>query len=267
MIHFFRKIRQKLLGENNFSKYLFYAIGEVFLVMIGIMLALYFDNLNTESENEKKERWYLINIVEDIEYQKADLEDLQEKYKKNILIGKNILRDYNKYQSFTKIDSLNIKLNALMSADNFPNINNTYQELVSSGQQTLIQNKNLSIDIIDYYLFCEDNYIDFENNNNNIFYKVVFPIFYNSSQISLVDLNEGEQDLLINDTIIHNFINDELNKPSVIYKLVNAIKIKIIILSNHLEMVNETLSDSKELVKKIDTYLEIKPEDINTIYK
>ena len=35
MIKFFRKIRQKFLDENRFSKYLLYAIGEIFLVVIG----------------------------------------------------------------------------------------------------------------------------------------------------------------------------------------------------------------------------------------
>tara|TARA_B100000497_G_C7549579_1_gene332183 strand:+ start:52 stop:264 length:213 start_codon:yes stop_codon:yes gene_type:complete len=50
MIKFFRKIRQRLLSENRFSKYLLYAIGEVVLVVIGILIAL---NLNTNSENEK----------------------------------------------------------------------------------------------------------------------------------------------------------------------------------------------------------------------
>lgn len=52
MIKFFRKIRQQLLSENKFSKYLLYAIGEVFLVIIGILIAL---NLNQRSEQRKIE--------------------------------------------------------------------------------------------------------------------------------------------------------------------------------------------------------------------
>jgi len=40
MIKFFRKIRQKLLIENKFSKYILYAIGEIILVVIGILIAL-----------------------------------------------------------------------------------------------------------------------------------------------------------------------------------------------------------------------------------
>jgi len=46
MIKFFRKIRQQLLTENKFSKYLLYAIGEIVLVVIGILIALQIDNAN-----------------------------------------------------------------------------------------------------------------------------------------------------------------------------------------------------------------------------
>ncbi len=42
MIKFFRKIRQNLLSENKFKKYLIYAFGEIILVVIGIMLAVYY---------------------------------------------------------------------------------------------------------------------------------------------------------------------------------------------------------------------------------
>jgi hypothetical protein len=51
MIKFFRKIRQKMLTENKFSKYLLYAIGEIILVVIGILIAL---QLNTAKENKEK---------------------------------------------------------------------------------------------------------------------------------------------------------------------------------------------------------------------
>jgi len=46
MIKFFRKIRQRLLTENKFSKYLLYAIGEIILVVIGILIALQINNWN-----------------------------------------------------------------------------------------------------------------------------------------------------------------------------------------------------------------------------
>ena len=46
MIKFFRKIRQQLLNESKFKKYLLYAIGEIILVVIGILIALAINNNN-----------------------------------------------------------------------------------------------------------------------------------------------------------------------------------------------------------------------------
>lgn len=67
MIKFFRKIRQKLLSENRFSKYLLYAIGEIVLVVIGILIAL---QINTWSENKKiraEEKKLLSGLIQNIE--------------------------------------------------------------------------------------------------------------------------------------------------------------------------------------------------------
>ncbi|RNC87986.1 MAG: hypothetical protein ED556_02005 [Winogradskyella sp.] len=53
MIKFFRRIRQKLVVENRFSKYLIYALGEIVLVVIGILIALQINNWNENNKIEK----------------------------------------------------------------------------------------------------------------------------------------------------------------------------------------------------------------------
>lgn len=63
MIKFFRKIRQKLLTENKFGKYFTYAIGEIMLVVIGILIALQISNWN---ENRKM-RISELSILEEIQ--------------------------------------------------------------------------------------------------------------------------------------------------------------------------------------------------------
>ena len=56
MIKFFRRIRQQLLTENKLAKYLLYAIGEIILVVIGILIALQINNWNTSKiESKNKE--------------------------------------------------------------------------------------------------------------------------------------------------------------------------------------------------------------------
>ena len=67
MIKFFRKVRQKMLTENKFSKYLLYAIGEIVLVVIGILIALSINNRNQEQKDEKALRQNLLIIKGNIE--------------------------------------------------------------------------------------------------------------------------------------------------------------------------------------------------------
>ena len=62
MIKLFRNIRQRLLSEGKTSKYFKYAIGEIFLVMIGILLALQVNNWNTKRLLKSKEQVYLKQI-------------------------------------------------------------------------------------------------------------------------------------------------------------------------------------------------------------
>ena len=73
MIKFFRHIRQRLLTENppsgragNFSKYLLYAIGEIVLVVIGILIALQINNSNNTKLDNDREIKYLTNIKLDL---------------------------------------------------------------------------------------------------------------------------------------------------------------------------------------------------------
>ncbi|WP_432410523.1 DUF6090 family protein [Rasiella sp. SM2506] len=76
MIKFFRHIRQRLVTENKFSKYLLYAIGEIILVVIGILIAL---QINTWNENRKLEN---------------SKEKLMVALKQEFKINKNVLEQY-----------------------------------------------------------------------------------------------------------------------------------------------------------------------------
>gem|GEM_PF-801753 len=66
MINFFRKIRQRLLTEDKFSKYLLYAIGEIALVVIGILIALQINSWNEVNKNKAKIRSSLVALSNDL---------------------------------------------------------------------------------------------------------------------------------------------------------------------------------------------------------
>lgn len=74
MIKFFRRIRQKLLAENKFRKYLVYAIGEIILVVIGILIALSINNWNNHRIEKKKEAHYIENINKEFKLNRIQLD-------------------------------------------------------------------------------------------------------------------------------------------------------------------------------------------------
>ena len=79
MLKFFRKIRHQLLSENQTSKYLLYAIGEIFLVMIGILLALQVNNWNQARQDNLKEQKLLLALQDEFQHNLKSLEAIMEK--------------------------------------------------------------------------------------------------------------------------------------------------------------------------------------------
>jgi hypothetical protein len=76
MIRLFRKVRQRLLSENNYGMYILYASGEIILVVVGILLALQIDNRKEIGNTSKVTQEYLINIRKDLVADTVALNDL-----------------------------------------------------------------------------------------------------------------------------------------------------------------------------------------------
>ncbi|MBC2840075.1 DUF6090 family protein [Robiginitalea sp. SC105] len=74
MLRFFRKIRRSLLTDNKFSKYFLYAVGEIMLVVIGILIALQIDNWNEGRKARQSEKQLLVSLSEDFKYNLVSLE-------------------------------------------------------------------------------------------------------------------------------------------------------------------------------------------------
>jgi Family of unknown function (DUF6090) len=66
-MNFLRRLRQRLLTENKFSKYLFYAFGEIILVVIGILIALQLNNWNEIQKNKSTEHELLSDVLSSLE--------------------------------------------------------------------------------------------------------------------------------------------------------------------------------------------------------
>lgn len=67
MIGFFRKIRRKLADDNKPLKYVRYALGEIFLVVIGILIALQINNWNQNRNEQNKIKEYAVSLIQELE--------------------------------------------------------------------------------------------------------------------------------------------------------------------------------------------------------
>ena len=117
MIKFFRKIRQKLLSENKFSKYLIYAIGEIALVVIGILIALQINNQNEARKAKVLEIELIRLLITDLEEKKEEnISDL--KYSDGIIKRSQGVVDMWVYEE--KIDTTHLKRNLrTLGMDNY----------------------------------------------------------------------------------------------------------------------------------------------------
>lgn len=148
MLKFFRKIRRKLLDEGNLKKYFVYAIGEILLVVIGILIALWINNINQQRIESKKGIEYLGRIQSDLA--KDTITVLSHKRiinsKANILV--NIL-----HLNLDSITYFGERHGIFITRFRDPLFLNTnaLDELINSGNISLIRNVELREKITNHY--------------------------------------------------------------------------------------------------------------------
>ena len=143
MINFFRKTRKQLFTENKFTKYLFYALGEIILVVIGILIALQINNWNNrriEKEEEKKSYRNIKRQIEDDRKELTDAKAINNYFSATYKHANKIIRA----QDFTKSDSLALIAMGLSQYSDFNSSGNIYETLVNSGNIKLLKNDGIT---------------------------------------------------------------------------------------------------------------------------
>lgn len=154
MFKFFRKIRKNLINENKTSKYLKYAIGEIILVVLGILIALQINNWNENRKDRILEKEYLTRIKSDLEIDQELLKKSTiDRYERKVeCLEKG--KAYNQGNYIIK-DTIQF-LEDIGYGGVFGNVNwnlntNTYNELISTGNLRNIKSDHLKNSIISYY--------------------------------------------------------------------------------------------------------------------
>ncbi len=150
MLKLFRKIRQQLLIENKFSKYLIYAVGEIILVVIGILIALQINNWNQDQIDQTNIDASLTQILEDLQQDKKRLEFFNQLENKHVDYLNHVSdKSYNR----VGLDSLLKSLDHYM----FFSINtNGYSGLKDSGKFSGVHNDALKSSLTNYYEYTKE---------------------------------------------------------------------------------------------------------------
>jgi len=144
MIPFFRKIRKKMADDNKPLKYMRYAIGEIILVVIGILIAIQVNNWNIERTDKDRETKYHTNIVLDLKKDIVRLGYLIEFRKDRLLGDQKLVQQMNGLPAKNLTELTKNVVNSLMEENFSPN-NTTFSELSNSGNLNLISNDSIKL--------------------------------------------------------------------------------------------------------------------------
>ena len=177
--------------ENKTSKYVKYAIGEIILVVIGILIALQINNWNENRKNRNTEIAYLENIKDDLKLNLASLETFVAERKTSVEASENILKFFDKTESLD-INDFNRYCVTVMVWYPFEQHDNTYQELLNSGKLSSISNKAIKDHLQDMQTsFKRISFI--ENEMQQDFESYLYDPFFTTTDLNTALKNFDEQ--------------------------------------------------------------------------
>ena len=236
MIKFFRKIRQKMISENKFSKYLIYAIGEILLVVIGILIALQVNNWNNESANRDKEINLLTEMIRNLNMNINQFSDEIEKQKSiilNIDVVMSQIKNNTPYH-----DSLGAKYTSFAWTEEFNFANSAFETLKTTGLDLITSDA------------LRENIINLFNVRYLRFYDVINKVsMADYSELSTLYLRHIEYDKQGNATI------NDLNKLKNDREFTNMLSSRRIWKVDIVSMYEELIAESRHLLGMIEREL------------
>lgn len=150
MFKFFRKIRYALVDNNKTGKYIKYAVGEIILVVIGILIALQINNWNEQRKNIIEESIILSNLIEDL---RADIDG----YNESIDWLKSRQANVDSLILFLKNPDISVndaKLTYWLITSgyilDYTPVYPTYTEIIGSGKLSLIESEEIKKGLANY---------------------------------------------------------------------------------------------------------------------
>lgn len=144
MIKFFRKIRKTLLSEGKTTRYFKYAIGEIVLVVIGILIALQINNWNNDRQEQKRKQIIMTELRKDFQFNKEQLDYVYSGHHKAMVNLKKVV-DMFPISDTTNLDSLSFYIDegAIFAWFTYNPRNGVINSLINTSSFELIDNQEL----------------------------------------------------------------------------------------------------------------------------
>ena len=202
MIKFFGKIRENVLIENKTGKYLKYALGEIILVVIGILIALSINNWNENRKLDRKRENYYNQLITDLNSDIAYSKTLVSAFKNDLEQYEDYKRTFNNpgLNASTTIQNLS---KFQYSAQPMEFETNTIKTLINTGEISLLpQNINM---VITKYLGHHNSLIDANNLNGAEMIKMLNAATTSGANPSLLARIQNQPELIKELNIANNY--------------------------------------------------------------
>jgi len=144
MINLLRRIRRNMMTEKKSDLYLVYAIGEVVLVVLGILIALQIDNWNENKKTRNTEQQYLLSLKEEFNFNKGELGSIMNQNKTNFDYALRILDNTGpESPEITEEEFGRLLRSSLSYETQFDPNQGVLDEIISSGKLSMFRNKEL----------------------------------------------------------------------------------------------------------------------------
>lgn len=147
MLRFFSKMRYKLAAENKVAKYLRYAVGEILLVVIGILIALQVNNWNELRKKESQRKELVQALISEFKATHLRITSIKEEIEQNIERTSRFLSLSYTDNTEVSVDSLQYYLSGAFTMPPFEPILTSYNQAVSTGKIGFIESKKFSDDM------------------------------------------------------------------------------------------------------------------------
>lgn len=243
---FFNKLRQAEIRTEGLKRYLLYAAGEIVLVVLGILIAVQINDWETDRATRTRELKYLKAIRLDLNVDLKRLSELTHFRQQKLISNTKILEHFEGKDNLDLDQLSKMVVHSVMEETFAPN-NNTYKEMLSSGNMNLIKSDTIRLLLLELETLYKTNqfFIDHEtfdyreNISKRVFslvsIKKLFPVF--SGQAS--SASQG-------------IVNKDFEKLKMSESYRNGLYVATLTTQEGLKIYQDIADRSNLLIRKID---------------